>query len=571
MGWDALAWIAGLILAVAFRYDFYLAPPILRVTLITSILLAIGQMVVGSVFRIYQGRYRLASFDEISGLFLSAGTVGVIATVITFATRPSGLPRSSPAIATAFAVLIMLAGRFLLRLVRRQGSFSDSAVATLIYGAGESGNQITRLFAATPESPYRPIGFIDDDPAKRRLHMNGLRVLGTLDDLDPIVRSRNVGVLVVAIAGIDSPRLLELDRRCAALGIALRVIPTATEIVGGAVSLGDISQVTEEDLLGRRPINTDEVSISYFIEGKRVLITGAGGSIGSELARQVSRYRPSFLGLLDRDESALQAVQLSLDGRGLLDSDELFLADIRDPARIHEIFEQTKPDVVFHAAALKHLPLLQAHPEEGFKTNVQGTANVLQAAQDLDVPVLINISTDKAADPTSVLGQTKRLTEQMTAGMAAGNRRYVSVRFGNVLGSRGSVLNTFREQIAQGGPVTVTDPEVTRYFMTISEAVHLVLQAAAIGEPGETLVLDMGEPVRINDVAQQMIERSGRNISITYTGLRPGEKLHEVLLSEGESNLTRVHPLIQHSRVDALAVEEALHAGLSQVSGPGIT
>ena len=571
MGWDALAWIAGLFLAVAFRYDFYLAPPILRVTLITSILLAIGQMVVGSVFRMYQGRYRLASFDEISGLFLSAGTVGVIATVITFATRPSGLPRSSPAIATAFAVLIMLAGRFLLRLVRRQGSFSDSAVATLIYGAGESGNQITRLFAATPESPYRPIGFIDDDPAKRRLHMNGLRVLGTLDDLDPIVRSRNVGVLVVAIAGIDSPRLLELDRRCAALGIALRVIPTATEIVGGAVSLGDISQVTEEDLLGRRPINTDEESISSFIEGKRVLITGAGGSIGSELARQVSRYRPSFLGLLDRDESALQAVQLSLDGRGLLDSDELFLADIRDPARIHEIFEQTKPDVVFHAAALKHLPLLQAHPEEGFKTNVQGTANVLQAAQDLDVPVLINISTDKAADPTSVLGQTKRLTEQMTAGMAAGNRRYVSVRFGNVLGSRGSVLNTFREQIAQGGPVTVTDPEVTRYFMTISEAVHLVLQAAAIGEPGETLVLDMGEPVRINDVAQQMIERSGRNISITYTGLRPGEKLHEVLLSEGESNLTRVHPLIRHSRVEALDMNEALHADTSQVSGPGTT
>lgn len=569
MGWDALAWIAGLFLAVAFRYDFYLAPPILRVTLITSILLAIGQMVVGSVFRIYQGRYRLASFDEISGLFLSAGTVGVIATIITFATRPSGLPRSSPAIATAFAVLIMLAGRFLLRLVRRQGSFSDSAVATLIYGAGESGNQITRLFAATPESPYRPIGFIDDDPAKRRLHMNGLRVLGTLEDLDPIVRSRNVGVLVVAIAGIDSPRLLELDRRCAALGIALRVIPTATEIVGGAVSLGDISQVTEEDLLGRRPINTDEESISSFIEGKRVLITGAGGSIGSELARQVSRYRPSFLGLLDRDESALQAVQLSLDGRGLLDSDELFLADIRDRNRIHEIFEQTKPDVVFHAAALKHLPLLQAHPEEGFKTNVQGTANVLQAAQDLDVPVLINISTDKAADPTSVLGRTKRLTEQMTAGMAAANRRYVSVRFGNVLGSRGSVLNTFREQIARGGPVTVTDPEVTRYFMTISEAVHLVLQAAAIGEPGETLVLDMGEPVRISDVAQQMIERSGRNISITYTGLRPGEKLHEVLLSEGESNLTRVHPLIRHSRVDALGVEEALDAGLSQVSGPG--
>jgi dTDP-glucose 4,6-dehydratase len=441
----------------------------------------------------------------------------------------------------------------------------------LIYGAGESGNQITRLFAATPESTYRPIGFLDDDPAKRRLHMNGLRVLGTIEDLEAITRSRNVGVLVVAIAGIGSPSLLALDRRCSALGITLRVIPTATEIVGGAVSLGDISQVTEEDLLGRRPIHTDEEAIASFIAGKRVLITGAGGSIGSELARQVTRYQPAFLGLLDRDESALQAVQLSLDGRGLLDSEELMLADIRDADRIRQIFDDIKPDVVFHAAALKHLPLLQSHPEEGFKTNVLGTAHVLSSAQEAGVPVLINISTDKAADPTSVLGRTKQLTEQMTAGTATGDRRYLSVRFGNVLGSRGSVLNTFREQIAQGGPVTVTDPEVTRYFMTISEAVHLVLQAAAIGEPGETLVLDMGTPVRIKDVAEQMIQRSGRSIDIAYTGLRPGEKLHEVLISESEPHQTRVHPLIQHTRVEPIKLEEALQAGEAQVSGPGNT
>ena len=571
MGWDALAWIVGLLLAVAFRYDFYLAPPILRITLITSVLLAIAQLAVGSLFRIYQGRYRLASFDEISGLFLSAGTVGAVATIITFTTRPTGLPRSSPAIATAFAVLVMLAGRFLLRLVRRRGSFSENSIATLIYGAGESGNQITRLFAATPDSVYRPIGFIDDDPAKRRLHMNGLRVLGTVDDLEPIVRSRNVGVLVVAIAGIDSPSLLALDRRCAALGITLRVIPTATEIVGGAVSLGDISQVTEEDLLGRRPIHTDEEAIASFITGKRILITGAGGSIGSELARQVSRYQPSYLALLDRDESALQAVQLSLDGRGLLDSEGLILADIRDAERLNKVFEKSRPDVVFHAAALKHLPLLQSHPEEGFKTNVQGTANVLRAAKELNVPVLVNISTDKAADPSSVLGRTKQLTEQMTAGFASNDHRYLSVRFGNVLGSRGSVLNTFRDQIARGGPVTVTDPDVTRYFMTISEAVHLVLQAAAIGDSGETLVLDMGDPVRIKDVAEQMIHRSGRTIAITFTGLRPGEKLHEVLLSDSEAHETRVHPLIRHARVVPISVTEALQAGESQLSGPGST
>ena len=569
MAWDSLAWVIALFVAVLFRYDFYLAPQTLQISIVIAILLALGQLLVGSLFRIYQGRYRLASFDEISGLFLSAGTVGLIATIVIFAIRPDGLPRSSPAIATAFAILIMLAGRFILRFVRRRGDFTENAVGTLIYGAGESGDQLTRLFAVTSNSPYRPIGFLDDDPGKRRLHLNGLRVLGTIDDLEPVVRARNVGVLVVAIAGIDSPRLLELDRRCSSLGIALRVIPTATEIVGGAVSLGDISQVTEEDLLGRRPIETDESAISAFIAGKRVLITGAGGSIGSELARQVSRYAPAFLGLLDRDESALQAVQLSLDGQGLLASKSVILADIRDPERINEVFASVQPDVVFHAAALKHLPLLELYPEEGLKTNVLGTGNVLKSARALGSPVLINISTDKAADPTSTLGRTKLLTERMTAGLSDKDHRYLSVRFGNVLGSRGSVLNTFREQIARGGPVTVTDRDVTRFFMTVGEAVHLVLQAAAIGGPGETLVLDMGEPVSIQDVAEQMIERSGRAIPIIYTGLRPGEKINEVLLSNLEDSEIREHPLIRHTRVDPITLEQAGYEVPAQSSGPG--
>lgn len=570
MGWDALTWIAALFLAVAFRFDFALTSTTIQVTILIGLLMALGQMAVGSALRIYQGRYRLASFDEITGVFVSAGIVGVVTTVGVVVIQPSGMPRSAPAIATCFAILFMLAGRFALRLARRTGSFSSEAIATLVYGAGESGNQITRLFAATPNSDFRPIGFLDDDPSKRRLRMNGLRVLGNLNDLEPIVRSRNVGVLVVAIAGIDAPRLLELDRRCAALGVTMRVIPTASEIVGGAVKLGDISQVTEEDLLGRRPINTDETAIARFLSGKRVLITGAGGSIGSELARQVSRYSPAYLALLDRDESALQAVQFSLDGRGLLDSEQLILADIRDSDRMHEVLNTTRPDVVFHAAALKHLPLLQTHPAEGYKTNVVGTANVLTAAVAANVPVIVNISTDKAADPTSVLGSTKLLTERMTAGLAAADRRYLSVRFGNVLGSRGSVLNTFRQQIATGGPVTVTDPNVTRYFMTIGEAVHLVLQAAAIGQAGETLVLDMGEPVRIRDVAEQMIARSGRYISIEYTGLRPGEKMHEILLSENEAARVGEHPLIRHTRVSGIAIKDALHSA-EQESGPSST
>jgi dTDP-glucose 4,6-dehydratase len=356
---------------------------------------------------------------------------------------------------------------------------------------------------------------------------------------------------VVAIAGIDSKQLLEVDRRCKALSVTLRVIPTTSEIIGGAIKLGDISHVTEEDLLGRRQISTDEAGILEMIKGRRILITGAGGSIGSELARQVHRYKPAFVGILDRDESAIHATQLSIDGQGLLDSDTLILADIRDREWIREIMKSVDPDIVFHAAALKHLPLLERYPEEGHKTNVIGTQNVLDAAQECNVDIFINISTDKAADPSCVLGRTKLMTERMTASVHSSNGdRYLSVRFGNVLGSRGSVLTAFRHQIANGGPVTVTDPEVTRYFMTIPEAVHLVLQAAVIGDHSETLVLDMGEPIKIDDVAKHMIEKSGRDINIVYTGLRPGEKTAEVLFATSEVAVTKSHPLIFHTRVE---------------------
>jgi len=351
------------------------------------------------------------------------------------------------------------------------------------------------------------------------------------------------------------------------LGIALRVIPTSAEIVGGAVKLGDISNVTEEDLLGRKQVQVDEASIEDLIKGKRVLITGAGGSIGSEIARQVHRYQAAFVGMLDRDESALQEVQLSIDGRGLLASDELLLADIRDPATINAIFDQIRPDIVFHAAALKHLPLLEKFPNEAHKTNVQGTGNVLRAALAAGVPVLVNISTDKAADPISVLGRSKKATERMTAGATPrAQGRYVSVRFGNVLGSRGSVLNTFRRQIMEGGPVTVTHPDITRYFMTITEAVHLVLQAAAIGAHGETLVLNMGEPVRIADVAAQMVAKSGRNIEIVYTGLRPSEKMTEVLTSEDEQPRVGSHPSISHVSGNPLPEAEWGHLSMGDWS-----
>ncbi|ROS78311.1 polysaccharide biosynthesis protein [Curtobacterium sp. PhB130] len=309
-----------------------------------------------------------------------------------------------------------------------------------------------------------------------------------------------------------------------------------------------------EALLGDRPRH-DELELAVdFVRGQSVLVTGAGGSIGSELCRQLMRFEPAEIIMLDRDETALQHVQVSVAGHGLLDTRDVVLADIRDATTIRDIMLDRRPDVVFHAAALKHLPMLEQYPDEGWKTNVLGTRNVLAAAAGAGVGTLVNISTDKAANPTSVLGSTKRMAERLTAWTAAETgRAYVSVRFGNVLGSRGSMVPLFADLIRAGRPVTVTHPDATRYFMSIPEACHLVIQAAAVAQPGEVLVLDMGQPVRILDIARRMVSALGGSSDIVFSGLRPGEKLHEDLIGRGETERRPVHPKISHASVPPLA------------------
>lgn len=554
--WDSFSWLVAVPLGLVLRYDFNPPAQTLSWAVTAGFLAAVLHLALGVAFHLYRGRYVVGSFDEVLGVVVTALFVGGAGSVAVAALAGGEFPRSTFIIATGIAAASMLGARFAWRGARQQSALRRAGSRTLIYGAGDAGSQIVNLMLADQGAAFQPIGFIDDDPNKAHLRRAGIRVLGTQGDLEAIVNREGVEVLLVAIAGITASRLLDLDRRCAPLGVKVQVIPTASEIVGGAVRLGDISDVTEEDLMGRRPIRTDEASITDFIRGRRVLVTGAGGSIGAELVRQLARYGPDELVLLDRDESALHAVQLTLDGSGTLTSDSLMLADIRDPDRVNEVFRSVRPQIVFHAAALKHLPLLERFPSEAFKTNVRGTLNVLRAAQSVDVDVFVNISTDKAADPCSVLGFSKLLTERMTAGMQQSrNSKYVSVRFGNVLGSRGSVIHTFRYQIAKGGPVTVTDERVTRYFMTVSEAVHLVLQAAVIGEHGETLILDMGTPVKIADVARYMIQRSGRDVQLQYTGLRPGEKLDEVLVASDESASRPRHPLISHASVKSVGLD----------------
>ncbi|MDA9334065.1 polysaccharide biosynthesis protein [Actinomycetota bacterium] len=555
VSWDGLSWIVAVPLALLFRYDFNVSQSLMFTALLAGLVAAFVHLLAGSLFHLYQGRYVIGSFDEVLGVVATSLFVGGLGTLVLLFLTDSAFPRSTFIIATGVADASMLGARFLYRGARQQRALNREGKRTLIFGAGDAGSQIVALMLSDRHNEYQPIGFIDDNPRKNHLRSSGIKVLGDSTRLEEICARNKVEILLIAIAGVQAAELLELDQRMRPLGVTVTIIPTASEIVGGAVKLGDISDLTEEDLMGRRPIKTDEAEIMAFIRGKRILVTGAGGSIGAELVRQIYRYRPSIVFLLDRDESALHHVQLTLDGSGHLMSPNLILADIRDSQRVNEVIEETEPEIIFHAAALKHLPLLERHPEEAFKTNVRGTANMLQAARDLGVTHFVNISTDKAADPTSVLGKSKLLTEQLTAGVPEDAKRiFVSVRFGNVLGSRGSVIETFRFQIKNGGPITVTDETVTRFFMTIREAVHLVLQAAVIGNHGETLILDMGSPIKIADLAQHMINRSGRNINIEFTGLRPGEKAHEVLVSSTEITAPTSNELVTSSQVTHLAL-----------------
>jgi len=412
-----------------------------------------------------------------------------------------------------------------------------------------------------PDSGYYPVALLDDDRAKQRLRIDGVRVCGTRTDLAAVAQKYDATAVVVALPLADAELIRSLSDLATAASLDVLVLPPLRDIIGEHPVTGDLRDINLEDLLGRQRITMDTTVIAEHLAGRSVLVTGAGGSIGSELARQIARFGPEKLYLLDRDESGLQATQLSLSGQGLLQGDEVILADIRDLDAMRTVFRATLPDVVFHAAALKHLPLLESHALEAWKTNVLGTLNVLTAAAEVGVGSFVNISTDKAADPTCVLGYSKRVAERLTASFSRTQQgRYGSVRFGNVLGSRGSVVHAFAAQIERGGPVTVTHPEVERFFMLIPEACLLVLAAGSVGRDGEVMVLEMGEQVKIVDVARSLITLSGRkDIDIVYTGLRPGEKISEDLFSANETRRATLIPLVTSVDVPALSAED-VHA-----------
>jgi FlaA1/EpsC-like NDP-sugar epimerase len=553
LAYDAFAWAAGFVVAAWGRYEFSLTVAQIFQVCGLSLVATLVYAVLARLNQHRTGRYPLGSGHETEAL---TGTVGVTAAimlgmVLLLSARP--VPASVPPIGGALALLFMLSARVVYRL-RRDSALRPSASSAhpvLLFGVGSAGQGLLRAMTTDPRGEYLPVGLLDDDADKRHLRIDGVRMLGGRGHIASAMATTGASTVIFSVANADAELIAEVRDESLRAGADFKVLPPVRELVNHRISVADVRDVHMDDLLGRRHVVADLIDGHFGLAGRRILVTGAGGSIGSELCRQIMRCEPGELMMLDRDESALHGLQMSLTGRALLDGPELILADLRDADGIRHVIEERRPEFVFHAAALKHLTLLQRHPGEAVQTNVWGTQTLLDACSDVER--FVNISTDKAANPISVLGYSKRITERLTAYAAPQvDGTFLSVRFGNVLSSRGSVLTAFQAQIEAGRPITVTHPEVSRYFMTVAEAVHLVLQAGAIGRDGEALVLDMGKSVSIDAVARQLAAAAAGDPEIVYTGLRPGEKLHEDLFGAGEADVRPLHPLISHVDVPAL-------------------
>lgn len=522
--------------------------------LIFTLLALLVKLPVFYAFRLYKRYWRYASMDEMITIALAVLITTVLVTAISWGMQGLGvfgensLPRSVPIIDGLLTLLFVGGTRFSLRAaeyLRARSSNGTLGRRVLIAGAGDAGEMVVREMRTSHMVSLEPVGFVDDNPFKQGVVIHGVRVLGNLAKIPELVEKHQVQEVIIAMPAAPGDTIRQIVRLCEQAGVPSRSVPGIFELLEGRVSISRFREVRIEDLLRREPVRVDSWKVVEMIAGKRVLVTGAGGSIGTELCLQIARSRPAQLIALGHGENSLFQLngQLSKLPAGVNGSGNpiyrMVVADVRDRQRLDTLFTSFAPQIVFHAAAHKHVHLMEENIQDAVTNNVYGTSNLLQLSRSHGVERFVLISTDKAVEPACVMGATKRVAEQLVqaAGFETG-LPYVVVRFGNVLGSRGSVVPIFQRQIEEGGPVTVTHPEAERYFMTIPEAVLLVLQAAAIGNGGEILVLDMGERVRVLDLAQDMIElsglRLGQDIDITYTGLIPGEKLIESLFSEDE-------------------------------------
>jgi FlaA1/EpsC-like NDP-sugar epimerase len=567
---DILILVCSVYAAYLLRFDFNIPDYMLGKFLKILPVLLLIKIICFYFFDLYRGMWRYTSVADLLNI-IKACTVSslLVITYILFSNRFIGVPRSVFIIDFGFTVLLIAGLRLSVRfyfehftgdslkvILSRfskglRGNGNTDTANLLIIGAGDGGEKIYREIRLNAKLLYNIVGFLDDNPVKLGKKIHGIPVIGSIKDLSEAAKKTAADEALIAIPSAGPEKMRKIVEICKRSGIKFKTIPGTGELLNGQVSISSIRKVSYKDLLSREVIRLDKDKIGSYLTGERVLITGAGGSIGSELCRQICRFNPSSIILYERAESPLYEIELELKKKFKNINIIPLLADIRDKKQLKHVFEQYNLKTVFHAAAYKHVPMLELHPWKAIENNIVGTLNLTEIVKKFNVKQFVFVSTDKAVRPANVMGASKRISEMIVQSRSKDNAcktRFISVRFGNVLGSVGSVVPLFKKQIKEGGPVTVTDPSVTRFFMTIPEACQLILQAGAMGRGGEIYLFDMGQPVKIADMAKDLIRLSGfepdRDIKIEYTGLRPGEKLFEELITEGENILPSCHEKI---------------------------
>ena len=556
---DTCSWILATPIAILIRFDGEWVPKenLYSITIFVFMGILLNYAIATIIRWGWKGQ-TLGSIDQLIQMFIAAAGTAILLLLIRIIFDFPSLPRSVPILTSIISLLVQIGFRTIPNQSIRNTEFKNPNIQRiLIYGAGKIGYQLAEQLLDYRDM-YSLIGFIDDDYKKSGSKILGDKVIGSIGDLSKVFSFFKPDILIIAISNLESEKLEKVRQISAESKVEVRIVPSEDEIISGIVQLSDVESLDEEEILGRPQALQENSVVANLLENARVLVTGAAGSIGSEIVRQLHKYNAKEVYLFDRDENGLLRTKLELNPKSNLTDPDVILGDVRDYQHLLQVIQKIKPDIIFHAAALKHVSTLERFPDEAIKTNVEGTRNLWRAALDCNVPYFVNISSDKAADPATQLGKSKLLAERIIASSPDRDwiKKYLSVRFGNVIGSNGSFVEIFRRQIDRGGPLTVRDPEVTRYFMTVKEAVHLVLEALVVGSNKETLILDMGNPVRILDVAHQMIRASGQKIEIVFTGLRPGEKLHETLYSENEKIQMKSHPKIMHTFVRSLEDSE---------------
>ncbi|PEF73950.1 hypothetical protein CON94_17545 [Bacillus pseudomycoides] len=529
--------------------------------IISSITLLCSHHVFAAIYKLYKKAWEYASIGELENIF-KAVTFSIIVTAIVQQVINHDIYFRILAIAWMFHMLLIGGSRFIWRIFRDTYiSKKTDKARTLIVGAGSAGAMIVRQLQKSHEAHLEAVAFVDDDLRKQRLEIYNIPVVGTREDIQRVVDRYQIEHIIIAIPSLSRKEVNGIFEACTKTKAKTQIVPMLEDILDGKVSVNEFRDVQVEDLLGREPVKLDDAGIGEKITGKTILVTGAGGSIGSELCRQVMKFKPGKIVLLGHGENSIYTIEMEL--RSLYkDSIEITteIADVQDRNKMFEVMKKHNPYIVYHAAAHKHVPLMERNPEEAVKNNIIGTKNVAEASATFGINTFVMVSTDKAVNPTSVMGATKRIAEMIVQHMdTVSNTRFVAVRFGNVLGSRGSVIPLFKKQIQKGGPVTVTHPDMIRYFMTIPEASRLVIQAGSLAKGGEIFVLDMGEPVKIVDLAKNLIKLSGyqvEDIGIKFSGIRPGEKLFEELLTDNEVHEKQIYPKIFVGKTIDINIED---------------